>query len=65
MRHKQEKVRETFQLKANLVDRELKMILANAMGVSLYEYEKTLRVIGRNDFEIHHLLIFLALTAVC
>ena len=51
MKHKPEKVKEAFQLKANLRDKEIRMIRANAMGVSLYEYEKTLKEIGRYDFE--------------
>jgi len=51
MKHKPEKVKEAFQLKANLGDREIRMIRANAMGVSLYEYEKTLKEIGRYDFD--------------
>ena len=51
MKHKPEKVKEAFQIKANLGDREIRMIRANAMGVSLYEYEKTLKDIGRHDFE--------------
>ena len=50
MKHKPEKVREAFQLKANLGDREIRMIRASGMGVALYEYEKTLRAIGRDDF---------------
>ena len=50
MKHKPEKVKEAFQLKANLGDREIRMIRAGAMGVFLYEYEKTLRAIGREDF---------------
>ena len=50
MKHKPEKVKEAFQLKANLRDKEIRMIRANAMGVSLHEYEKTLRSIGRDDF---------------
>ena len=45
-----EKVKEAFQLEANLGDREIRMIRANAMGVSLNEYERTLRDIGRDDF---------------
>jgi hypothetical protein len=51
MKHKPEKVKEAFQLKANLSDREIRMIRANTMGVSLHEYEKTLREIGRDDFD--------------
>ena len=50
MKHKPEKVKEAFQLKAKLGDKEIRMIRANAMGASLYEYEKTLRAIGRDDF---------------
>ncbi len=50
MKHKPEKVKEAFQLKANLSDREIRMIRANAIGVSLYEYEKNLRAIGKDDF---------------
>ena len=50
MKHKLEKVKEAFQLKATLGDREIRMIRASAMGVALYEYEKTLRAIGRDDF---------------
>ena len=46
---KKEKVKEAFQLKANLGDREIRMIRASAMGVSLHEYEKTLKDIGRLD----------------
>ena len=45
-----EKVKEAFRLDANLSDRDIRMIRANSMGVSLYEYEKTLRDIGRDDF---------------
>ena len=45
-----EKVKEAFSLKANLSDREIRSIRANSMGVSLYEYEKTLRDIGFEDF---------------
>ena len=45
-----EKIKEAFNLKDNLGDREIIMIRANAMGVSLYEYEKTLRDIGMDDF---------------
>ena len=59
MKHKPEKVKEAFQIKANLGDREIRMIRASAMGISLYEYEKTLRAIGRDDFWSHHLLSFL------
>ena len=51
MKHKPEKLKEAFQIKANLGDREIRMIRANAMGVSLYEYEKTLTEIGRYDFD--------------
>ena len=50
MKHKPEKVKEAFQIKANLGDREIRMIRASAMGISLYEYEKTHRAIGRDDF---------------
>ena len=50
MKHKPEKVKEAFQLKANLGDKEIRMIRASAIGVSLYGYEKTLRVIDRDDF---------------
>ena len=50
MNHKPDEVKEAFQLKATLGDREIRMIRANAMGISLYEYEKTLRAIGRDDF---------------
>mgnify|MGYP001162359885 FL=1 len=50
MKHKPEKVKEAFQIKANLGDREIRMIRASAVGISLYEYEKTLRAIGRDDF---------------
>ena len=46
----QEKVKEAFQLEANLGDREIRMIRANAMGISLHEYERRLRDIGRDDF---------------
>ena len=42
MRFKAEKVQQAFQIKAKLADREIRMIRANTMGVSLYEYEKTL-----------------------
>jgi len=45
-----EKVKEAFRLDANLSDKDIRMIRANSMGVSLYEYEKTLRDIGRDDF---------------
>ena len=45
-----EKVREAFSLKADLSDQQIRMIRANTMGVSLYEYEKTLRDIGMDDF---------------
>ena len=45
-----EKVKEAFSLKANLSHRDIRSIRANSMGVSLYEYEKTLRDIGRDDF---------------
>ena len=45
-----EKVKEAFRLDTNLSDRDIRMIRANSMGVSLYEYEKTLRDIGRDDF---------------
>ena len=45
-----EKIKEAFNLKANLGDRKIIIIRANAMGVSLYEYEKTLRDIARDDF---------------
>jgi len=45
-----EKVKEAFSLKANLSDRDIRSIRANSMGVSLHEYEKTLREIGRDDF---------------
>ena len=51
MKHKPEKVKEAFQFKANLGDKEIRMIRAGAMGVSLYEYEKMLKEIGRYDFE--------------
>ena len=50
MSFKAEKVKEAFQIKAKIGDREIRMIRANTMGVSLYEYEKTLRAIGRDDF---------------
>tara|TARA_B100000579_G_scaffold257350_1_gene211857 strand:+ start:1102 stop:1257 length:156 start_codon:yes stop_codon:yes gene_type:complete len=43
-------VKEAFRLDAKLSDRDIRMIRANSMGVSLYEYEKTLRDIGRDDF---------------
>jgi len=46
-----EKVKEAFRLDANLSDRDIRQIRANSMGVSLYEYEKTLRDIGRDDFD--------------
>ena len=45
-----EKVREAFSLKADLSDRDIRSIRATSMGVSLHEYEKTLRNIGRDDF---------------
>ena len=45
-----EKVKEAFSLKADLSDKQIRMIRANTMGVSLYEYEKTLRDIGMDDF---------------
>ena len=45
-----EKVKEAFSLKADLSDQQIIMIRANTMGVSLYEYEKTLREIGMKDF---------------
>ena len=45
-----EKVKEAFSLKADLSDQQIRMIRANTMGVSLYEYEKTLRDIGMDDF---------------
>ena len=45
-----EKIKEAFDLEANLGDRKIRMIRANAMGVSLYDYEKTLRDIGMDDF---------------
>ena len=45
-----EKVREAFSLKADLSDQQIRMIRANTMGVSLYEYEKPLRDIGMDDF---------------
>ena len=51
MKHKSEKVKDAFQLEANLGDKEIRIIRANAMGVYLPEYEKTLRSIGRYDFE--------------
>ena len=43
-------VSEAFSLKADLSDQQIRMIRANRMGVSLYEYEKTLRDIGMDDF---------------
>ena len=46
---KKEKLKEAFRLDANLGDKEIRMIRAGAMGVSLYEYEKTLKDIGRLD----------------
>ena len=46
-----EKVKAAFSLKADLSDKQIRMIRANTMGVSLYEYEKTLRDIGRDDFD--------------
>tara|TARA_X000001036_G_scaffold16336_1_gene13752 strand:+ start:256 stop:435 length:180 start_codon:yes stop_codon:yes gene_type:complete len=45
-----EKVKEAFSLKADLSDQQIRMIRANTMGVSLYEYEKTLKEIGLDDF---------------
>ena len=45
---KKEKEREAFRLDANLSDKEIRSIRAGAMGVSLHEYEKTLRAIGRD-----------------
>ena len=45
-----EKVKAAFSLNADLSDQHIRMIRANTMGVSLYEYEKTLRDIGRDDF---------------
>ncbi len=51
MRYKVEKVKEAYQLKANLGDREIRMIRASTMSVSLYEYEKTLKEIGRYDLD--------------
>ena len=45
-----EKIKEAFNLKANLGDREIRMIRANAMGISLYDYEKTLRDIRMDGF---------------
>ncbi len=50
MKHKSEKVKEAFQIKANLGDREIRMIRASTMGISLYEYDKTLQAMGRDDF---------------
>ena len=50
MKHKAEKVKEAFKIKANLGDREIRMIQASAMCISFYEYEKTLRAIGRDAF---------------
>ena len=48
---KKEKVKEAFRLDANLKDKDIRQIRAVSMGVSLYEYEKTLRAIGRDDFD--------------
>ena len=45
-----EKLKEAFSLKADISDEQIRMIRANTMGVSLYEYEKTLREIGMDDF---------------
>ena len=39
-----------FRLDANLSDRDIRMIRANSMGVYVYEYEKTFREIGRDNF---------------
>jgi len=50
MPNKKEKEREAFRLDANLRDKDIRSIRAASMGVSLYEYEKTLRAIGR-DYE--------------
>jgi hypothetical protein len=46
-----DKVKEAFRLDANLGDRSIREIRAIAMGVSVYEYEKTLKAIGRDDFD--------------
>ena len=45
---KQEKNKEAFKLNANLRDIDIRRIRAAAAGVSLHEYEKTLRAIGRD-----------------
>tara|TARA_Y100001968_G_scaffold177010_1_gene162156 strand:+ start:1104 stop:1262 length:159 start_codon:yes stop_codon:yes gene_type:complete len=46
-----EKIKAVFSLKADLSDQQIRMIRANTMVFSLYEYEKTLRDIGRYDFD--------------
>tara|TARA_Y100001968_G_scaffold247986_1_gene232481 strand:- start:322 stop:477 length:156 start_codon:yes stop_codon:yes gene_type:complete len=45
-----EKIKEAFNLEANLGDKEIRMIRANAMGFSLCDYEKNLRDIGMDEF---------------
>ena len=51
MKGKQSKSREAFQMPPKIGDKEIRTIRAAAMGVSLYEYEKTLKAIGRDDFD--------------
>jgi sensor histidine kinase regulating citrate/malate metabolism len=48
---KKEKLKEAFRLDANIGDKEIRQIRAVSMGVSLHEYEKTLKAIGRDDFD--------------
>ena len=48
---KKEKTKEAFQIPPKIGDKEIRSIRAAAMGVSMYEYEKTLKAIGLDEFD--------------